>query len=348
MSDPAIRELGRRELPAGATEETLRASPAFEQLEAQLARLSSLEAGGQADWGLVAGAAAGVLGQARDLRAACALCLALLQRHGPDGLADGVAVLKDLVEREWAALLPPVGRLRARRNLLAWCVERLEEALPGAPEEVWPEARITAVLGDLDALDDLLAARMEDPPPLFRVRALLADRLRADAGPPEPAAEPEPEPDPEPEPEVEPQAPEPAAAEVAAAPVPAPAVTEFQAALAAAGARIEFGNWAGALDLLAEGERRAPSQRERLLWRTELCRVLARSGRPALLNARARQLLEQLDAYRVLEWEPELALAALETLATGLRMAGERDPGLWAEVFTRLARVDPGRALGFS
>jgi len=344
MTDPALRELGRRELPAAVSEEALRASPAFDQLEAQLARLSSMEAGGRPDWDLMARAAAGVLGQARDLRAACALCVALLELRGPEGLADGLEVLKDLVERAWAALLPPVGRIRARRNLLAWCAERLEEALAAARPRVWPGERIQEVLAGLDALDGLVAARLEDAPPLFRVRGLLADLLR---------------PEPEPEPELEPDLEEPVEAvetveaveepvESAAEPVeepPAPGAADLATAAAAARARFESGDWAGAVALLAEGERRAGSRRERLLWQVELFRLLAGSGRRALLHARARQLLEVLDGYRLLEWEPDLAQAALETLAEGLQAAGERDPGLWDEVFSRLARVAPGRAL---
>jgi type VI secretion system protein VasJ len=111
-------------------------------------------------------------------------------------------------------------------------------------------------------------------------------------------------------------------------------------------AEAQAGRWAEALALLVEGERHAPSQRERLSWRLEACRQLARNRQTAVLNEQVRQVLGMLDGHGVRDWEPDLAADALETLLACLRAGEKRDPALWAEVFARLARLAPGRALG--
>src|SRR5687767_1628436 len=66
----------------------------------------TIVAGEPPDWKAVHEQAAALLGRSKDLRIVAHLVRALLHRHGFVGLAEGLAVVRGLLERYWAPLHP--------------------------------------------------------------------------------------------------------------------------------------------------------------------------------------------------------------------------------------------------
>lgn len=60
----------------------------------------------EADWSAVLDQTRELLGRTRDLRIAVLLTRAALNQHGPEGLADGTAVIRGLLEQQWDTVHP--------------------------------------------------------------------------------------------------------------------------------------------------------------------------------------------------------------------------------------------------
>ncbi len=114
---------------------------------------------------------------------------------------------------------------------------------------------------------------------------------------------------------------------------------------------------AEALKRVKAGYDAAGSGRERLIWAVTMCRLLIKSGSPRLIMPYVDQVLALLDDNRVDQWEPELAVKALEVALMGLRKQIDKDADPETPAFQRLqdridttldriASLDPARALG--
>jgi type VI secretion system protein VasJ len=140
--------------PAG---EDVSLEPAYEQVKAEIDKLTSLS-GGQPNWGAVAeGTGSLLVGRSKDLRLAAWRCLAQCHLSGWDGLADGLVVLKQISEGLWDQAFPPLKRPKGRANLLTWLVEQLMPLV--VPMSVSSEnaAQVKTsldLLADLDAFYD--------------------------------------------------------------------------------------------------------------------------------------------------------------------------------------------------
>lgn len=163
-------ELGKQPLagasPSGAD---VRGEPEFDLLQDEIAKLSS-PSGSPLDWNQVASLATTLLAEkGKDLLVASYLAGALLQTRGLPGLADGLGVLRDLLEQYWDTLYPPLQRLRGRRNALQWLTERVagqaEEADWSALPPQEPEL-VDALRAHLEAIDAVLRDKDEDAPSL--------------------------------------------------------------------------------------------------------------------------------------------------------------------------------------
>jgi len=92
----------------------------------------------------------------------------------------------------------------------------------------------------------------------------------------------------------------------------------------------------------------ASSARERFIWQFGLCRLLLQVKQPRLAAPHLKELLQTLDTYRMEQWEPDLAVAALSTVLTGLRLqTGQSDESLQETVLNRITTLDPVRAMEF-
>ncbi|MDR3669950.1 MAG: type VI secretion system protein TssA [Holophaga sp.] len=196
--------------PAGRPLEDL---PALDALAAELARQTALS-GPAVDWEKVIQLASGLLAeQGKDLKVACQLASALVQTRGQEGLALALRILRDLLETFWETMAPP--RVRARRNALEALFDLAGQAVERRPPVQWPRERREALLEDFQAIDQILAERMEDSPNLLPLSARVAGWV-------EEVEEPRPEPQSAAPPPSQPSSPPPAPAPPSPAPAPAP------------------------------------------------------------------------------------------------------------------------------
>ena len=160
MTTDLITELGKQPvagpLPAG---NEVREEPAFELLEAELAKLASPVHSATMDWHKVTQWSTDLLAtKGKDLLVASYLTGGLLETRGLYGLADGLQVMADMLQAYWDTLYPGLKRMRGRRNAVQWLVDRVQQraaetdwgALP--PQEADLVARLVASLAAIDAV----------------------------------------------------------------------------------------------------------------------------------------------------------------------------------------------------
>jgi len=162
--------------------------PACEAVLREVARLDSVS-GGAVDWKRVV-AQGGELLQRRskDLRIAAYVAYGLYATGGLEGLATGLVLLAELMERYWPVMFPELPRLRGRTQALAWLFEQLSQRLAatqvGAGEE--EVLQVTSVAGQRLAEVTLEKLGAEAPalgPLLGGIERLLASPKEAPALP---------------------------------------------------------------------------------------------------------------------------------------------------------------------
>jgi len=193
MTTDLIAELGTQPIagaqPAG---NEVREEPAFELLEAEVAKLSSPVHSVTMDWNKVNQWSTELLStKGKDLLVACYLTGGLLETRGLYGLADGLKVLADMLQTYWDTLYPGLKRMRGRRNALQWLIDRVQQratetgwdALP--PQEAELVARLAA---SLRAMDLLLAEKDSEAPSMRALLTLVNTLTVIEEAPPEPPA----------------------------------------------------------------------------------------------------------------------------------------------------------------
>jgi type VI secretion system protein VasJ len=171
------RDVGKRPVredrPAG---ESPRDGAAFATLKAQIDHLTDIHANATVDWSAVVALATQVLeSEGKDLSAGAWLTAGLLETAGLQGLADGIHVLRDLVETYWDDMSPPAARLRGRRNQMQWLLEHLSDRLQAGREGDTPLPADThaAMLEDWEALDAAWQSHDAEAPAFYGVRSAL-------------------------------------------------------------------------------------------------------------------------------------------------------------------------------
>src|SRR5690606_7662134 len=134
--------------------------------------------------------------EGKDLAAGTWLAMALYRQRGLSGLADGIHVLRDLVENWWEDMSPPAARLRGRRNQMQWLLDQLsgefnEQAILEMP--AIPQAQHVDMLADWEALDTAWQAHDDEAPAFYGLAAILR-RLPVEAEPVPEREEPAPPP----------------------------------------------------------------------------------------------------------------------------------------------------------
>ncbi|MFS2036349.1 type VI secretion system protein TssA [Polaromonas sp. CT11-55] len=206
MTTDLITELGKQPIAGPQpTGNEVREEPAFELLEAEVAKLASPVHSVTMDWNKVNQWSVELLStKGKDLLVACYLAGGLLETRGLYGLADGLKVLADMLQSYWDTLYPGLKRMRGRRNALQWLIDRVQQratetdwgALP--PQEAELVSRLTA---SLQAMDTLLADKDSEAPSMRALLTLVGSLTVIEEKPAE----------------------EPAPVEAAAAPSPSPA-----------------------------------------------------------------------------------------------------------------------------
>lgn len=166
------RQLGITNIPTGVVPQALRDGSEYTELEAEINKLVDIHASEATNWPNVAQLASVILQQqGKDLAAAVWLAAAWVQIKNSYGLAAGVHVLRDMHEHCWDTMLPPVKRIRGRRNLLQWLLDFLEKSLEDT--ESWqalePDDYQTLLL-DWQFLTEFWDEKDDESPSLFKLK----------------------------------------------------------------------------------------------------------------------------------------------------------------------------------
>ncbi|RJP44576.1 MAG: type VI secretion system protein TssA [Desulfobacteraceae bacterium] len=88
------------------------------------------------------------------------------------------------------------------------------------------------------------------------------------------------------------------------------------------------------------------SQKESLLWRMALCRILLGSDKKSLALPHLELMIDDVDQFRLEAWDPKLALNVLLTVWSGYASFTENQfKNKAAEVLMRIAKIDPVEAI---
>lgn len=91
---------------------------------------------------------------------------------------------------------------------------------------------------------------------------------------------------------------------------------------------------------------RSFSRKERLLWRLGLSQLLTDTKKPKLAMPHLEGIIEDIDLYKLEEWDPELALKALRVVWFGLKVGGDKSTKEQLDkILARIAKLDPAEAL---
>ncbi|WP_224240863.1 type VI secretion system protein TssA [Hyalangium gracile] len=173
--------------PAGAAAKT---NAQYEAVVAEMAKLEAVT-GGAVDWGMVLDSSGKVLQTvSKDLRIATYLAYGLYQTQGLDGLATGLTVVSEIMDRYWPGLFPELARLRGRVNALGWLIERTSKTLADTPVDAGARERVEALDVAAARLAEVSRQKFEANGPAVRPLLESVQRLKAslpaEAPPPPP------------------------------------------------------------------------------------------------------------------------------------------------------------------
>jgi type VI secretion system protein VasJ len=91
------------------------------------------------------------------------------------------------------------------------------------------------------------------------------------------------------------------------------------------------------------------SQQEALMWRSALCRILIGSKRTDMALPHLELILNDIETYRLVNWDPQLALDGLKLVWTGYTQHTDKEVKRNAQaVLSQIAKLDPAEALSLS
>ena len=186
-----LSELGKSPISADKPcGEDVRFEPEYEAIESEIQKLSSPSSSEGIDWDKVNTLSQDILGgKSKNLLVACYLCVSLLNVKGLQGFADGVHVLREMLENFWDTMFPPKKRMRGRINAIEWWVEKIDAKIEGLDTEKWPQEKHDSFVGDLKAIDAFLGDNTEDAPILRSLNDRLSSLIEVEEPPEAPPAE---------------------------------------------------------------------------------------------------------------------------------------------------------------
>jgi len=171
MNMTSITDLGTSPIagasPAG---EDVRYDQLFETLQAEVDIKPSAGLGG-ANWKRVIETATTILEtRSKDILVASYLAVALLHIKGvPDGLLEGVTMLKGMVEQFWDTLFPPLKRMRGRAQAIGWWLEKTMDYLGNTEVQPLSATAQQELVTAVDALFGLISEKCPEAPSLRQV-----------------------------------------------------------------------------------------------------------------------------------------------------------------------------------
>lgn len=178
--------------PAGSD---ARYDPEFEELQAEMDKLSSPTASGELNWDRVNTLCQSILsGKAKDILVASYFSVAQIQLRKLEGFALGLKVYRDLLENFWDGLFPPKKRIKGRIAAIAWWLEKNEAAMEKIAIDPQPREVLEELRHDLKAIQSVLDEQLQDPPllrPLERIIERIPAHEEQEAAVPSPPSRPE-------------------------------------------------------------------------------------------------------------------------------------------------------------
>ena len=172
----------------------VRYEPDFEALSQEIAKLGSPTAGSTTDWETVKALSTSILEtQSKHLQVATYYTYARMKTEGLDGFFKGVHVLKDILENFWDTMFPPKKRMKGRRGIVEWWLEKTNDFISNAETITWEAEKRDQLIDDLSFLDEFLGEKMDGAPLLRPLINQVKSIIEAEA-PKEPAAEESPKP----------------------------------------------------------------------------------------------------------------------------------------------------------
>jgi type VI secretion system protein VasJ len=151
--------------------------PSFEALQAEVNKATGL-AGHAVDWRRVQQDCVRLLrDEAKDLRCASWLVLAMSHVEGWTGTLKGLAIYRAILEAHWDAMYPPAKRTRARVAIVEWVWESLRQSLSSRDVSASDGEEVRAILIELKGLEEVLASKLGDlSPGAGPLRSVLRDK----------------------------------------------------------------------------------------------------------------------------------------------------------------------------
>ncbi len=150
----------------------------FELIEAQISKLTSPSASSKVDWEVVSKLSSKILeSKSKNILVTVYFSYALFKQHGIDGLVDGVKVLVDILQNYWETLYPPKKRMKGRINAIAWWIDKISKDLENLNETEIESQKKTALIENLQKVDDFLNEAIDDAPLFYNLIKLLDMKL---------------------------------------------------------------------------------------------------------------------------------------------------------------------------
>jgi len=156
--------------PAGAD---VRYEPEFEQLQAEIDKLSLPSAKTAVDWPKVRSLSSVILKtKSKDLLVASYLTIAEIRVNNLGGLSHGLHIFAGLLETYWESLFPAKKRMRGRVAAITWLLEKCESAFEEIQVDPVDPDFVIGLQEQVHRIDFLLQKYLENAPllrPLERI-----------------------------------------------------------------------------------------------------------------------------------------------------------------------------------
>ena len=188
----------------------VRYEPEFEELQAEIDKLSSPSAADGTDWKKVSRLSTKILAEkSQDLLVASYLAVAQIHTNQMEGFCEGLRLYRALLQHFWDNLFPAKKRMRGRVAAIDWWLEKSDTALQLLQLDPLPAEQIEEYRQDIKNIDGLLQEFLKDAPLLRPLERFLDGIPVKTEKKPEPEAPPlsEVEPEPRPAPKLKPAPP---------------------------------------------------------------------------------------------------------------------------------------------
>lgn len=157
-------------LPEASNAEEPREGQRFAELEREIDKLASLTADSLPNWARVEQLGCEYLSQqSKDYLVASWLSEAWTQRHAMLGVSAGLGLFAGLTEKFWDTSIPPVARLRGRRNAILWWIDRVTDWLEKQTDVAIGADLAEKMISSAKALDALMADKDPEAPSLAKL-----------------------------------------------------------------------------------------------------------------------------------------------------------------------------------